>query len=398
MSDLNLDLDIFDEEDFNESSIDDLDLNSYGSVDDTVSFPHLKMNTKEFKDVLKIAKSVVATSAKDIVSKAMCLKREGDKVKVYCTDFDVFLEQQVELLNTENILEESVSFPVDMMTKLVKAAPANIIIFKDDEGYKLKLVGGDVFLEVHSIDVAKFQCQETFIKEDNTIDATTLNSILRDFSPVVCAAVSPQERRIVLGDNAVSTYMFSAIISEGDFPVMDLKVKDINILKQLTGNGEEDLVVYKAEKKEVFRKVIQGGKFKYTFLVSDMGINDTMKTSIQALDYTNGYFVDFLQLYKMIELSSELNYSIGKVGLNYKDGALQLSFKTKKGKDTYFTLDGTKDGEVESLDKELEVQSKLLKVLLRSFAKESSIKLGVNSDSLLMSTDNYKAVLFIANR
>lgn len=397
MEDLNnLNFGDFDVEEFDESAIDDMDLNSYGSVDTTISEKHLKMNTKEFKEALKIAKSVVATSAKDIISKAMCLKREGDKVKIYCTDFDVYLEQEIELLNTENILEESISFPVDVMMKLVKAVPSNIVIFKDEEGYKIKLVGGDVFLEVHSIDVDKFLCKDEFKDTAVNLEASELNAILRDFSPIVCSAVSPQERRIVFSDKAISTYMFSSIYSEGKYPTMDLKVKDINILKQLT-NTEDVLKVKDPVNKDVYRKVIEGPNFKYTFLVSDLGINEQISSALDTLNFTDGFYVDYLQLYKTIELSSELNYSVGKVGLNFDD-QFTLYFKTKKGKDTVFHIEGSKDGNVTPLKNNLEVQSKLLKVLLRCFSKESSIKIGLQEDVLLISTDNYKAVLFISTR
>ena len=110
-------------------------------------------------------------------------------------------------------------------------------------------------------------------------------------------------------------------------------------------------------------------------------------------------FIDFLQFYKLVELSSELNYSIGKVGLNVDEtGSIKLAFKTKKGKDTIFTLDGSINGNVVTLDKELEIQSKLLRVLLKAFTKESSIKVNVLKDALIISSDNYNSVIFASNR
>ena len=394
-----MDLDGLDIDGLDDSLIDGMDLNDFGAIETTVDFPHLKMNTKEFKEILKIGKSVIATSTKDIISRSICLVREGDKVKALATDFDVFYEGTIDLINTENILQESIAFPVDVMIKLIKAVPSNIVIFKDEEGFKLKLAGGDVPLEVHSIDAEKYRCGDTFVKDAKSMNAGELGNIIRDFSPLVFGAVSPQERRIILGNDSIATYMFSGIIAKGDYPKMDLKIKDINIIKQLVTNPEEELVFHDSNGAKVPRKVIEGERFKYTFLVSDMPANEGMLQGIAQLDFDSGVYIDFLQVYKLIELSSELNYSLGKVGLNVDDtGSIKLAFKTKKGKDSIFTIDGTIEGNVKPLKTELEVQSKLLKVLLRCFTKESSIKVNVTDDALTISTDNYNSVLFIANR
>lgn len=397
MEDFNMD--VFDMDNLDESLIDDLDLNNFGTVEEEINLPHIKVATKEFKDVLKIAKSVIATSAKDIISKSLCLVREGDKVRAYATDFDVYYEGVMDLLNTENILEEPIVFPVDVMIKLIKAVPANLIIIKDEEGYKLKLAGGDVALEVHSIGVDKFQCQEQFDKEDKSLNSLHLLNIIKDFSPLCFGAVSPQERRIVFNDKALASYMFSGIMAQGDFPNMDLKIKDMNILKQLLPLTDEELEFFNTKDAKVPRKMIQSSKYKFTFLLSNQPANEGIVQGIQDLEFENGVFIDFLQFYKLVELSSELNYSIGKVGLNVDEtGSIKLAFKTKKGKDTIFTLDGSINGNVVTLDKELEIQSKLLRVLLKAFTKESSIKVNVLKDALIISSDNYNSVIFASNR
>ena len=397
MEDFNVD--VFDMEDLDANLIDDLDLNDFGTVEEEINQPHIKLSTKEFKEVLKVAKSVIATSAKDIISKSLCLVREGDKVRALATDFDVFYEGTLDLLNTENIIEEPIVFPVDVMIKLIKAVPSFLVILKDDEGYKLKLSGGEVPLEVHSLDADKFKCQDKFVKESRAMTTTHLHNIIRDFSHLCFSAVSPQERRVVLGDKAIATYMFSGIMANGDYPVMDLKIKDMNILKQLLPMVEEELEFYDTQDAKVPRKMVVSSKYKFTFLVSNQSANEGMVQGINALDFNNGVYIDFLQLYKLIELSSELNYSLGRVGLNVDPtGSVKLAFKTKKGKDTMFNLDGSIEGQVVELDKELEIQAKLLKVLLKSFAKESTIRVNVLQDALILSSDNYNSVIFSSNR
>lgn len=384
--------------DLDEVNLDDMDLSDFGEVNESIDYPHIKLGSKVFKEFLKVAKKVCASGGKDIISKAICLQYNKDKEKVvgYATDFDVYIQQELECLNTENILEEPIVVPTDILIKLCSAVPANTIIYKKDDVMYIRLYGGDMELETHTMSVDKFQFLDE-VTRVGTVEATPLYGILKDFSPVVSAAVNPAEKRIVVTkDGAFANYMFAILKSDIVTGEYDLKSKDIEVLKALTVNKkDETLTVYRTnEDVKAVRCVIEAVDFKYAFLVSESSMSETLKNNMAQVLKGDGVFVDFIQLYKMVELASELPYALGKVGINYSDDGIYVDVKTKKGASNIFNISGSIEGNIAPLDKELVVQAKLLRILLRSFASKQSIKLSVSKEGLGISCDDYSSAIY----
>lgn len=219
---------------------------------------------------------------------------------------------------------------------------------------------------------------------------------MKDLSPVVTAAVSPAERRIMCEDSkAYANYMWAVLMVSKPFSSMDLKVKDIQVLKTLTVDLDTTLKVHRTTADvKTARCVIEGEDFKYAFLVSDMALSESMKNNIDEVVGADGVYIDFLQLYKMIEVASELPYAIGKVGLNYSDEGILLGIKNKKGADALFDISGSKEGSTAPLKEELVVQAKLLKIVLRSFASKSSVRISLSKNGLGIVSDDYTAAIY----
>ena len=153
------------------------------------------MGTKQFKEFLKVAKQVVA-SGRDVVSKSVSLEVQFDKVICRATDFDVYLEMEIELLNTENVLNETVIIPLDIILKLVKAVPASTVIMKEDDQIKIHLVGGNIPVETFNVDGEKFKFASD-LTASSSVPAEHMREVIRDFGPIITAAVSPAQRRII---------------------------------------------------------------------------------------------------------------------------------------------------------------------------------------------------------
>lgn len=380
-----------------DDSLDEMDLSTFGEVNETIDKPHIKMSSKELKDFLVVAKQVSVSSGKDFVSKSVAFQVVGDKIYARATDIDVYIEKTFELLNENDILPEPLVIPVDVLVKLAKAVPANTILFKDEEGYKIRLVGGDMPLETYNVDVSKFIFSDS-VHRVGTIESKDLNIVLRDFGGVMNQAVMAQEKRILCEDNrAYASHMWSAIACDRPFSKMDIKTKDLNILRSLTAQKEEVLEVSDTDESvKVTRKIIAGSGFKYAFLVSDSKVQDATKLMINKVKTEEGVHVDLIQLYKMVQLAAELNYSIGNIGFNYTDdGAIRMAIKTKKGKDSIFTLTGSSVGNVKPLPSEIVVQAKMLRIILRSFSSCPSVKLAVNPEGLGIESDIYAAAVMV---
>ena len=392
---LDMDFDNVDLSDVGDDDLADMDLSSFGEVDDTIEFPHVKVSTKDFKEFLKVAKTVCSSGGRDVVSKAVCLKAEGDKLVCRSTDFDVYIEQKLELLNVENVLDEAVIIPTDILIKLAKAVPVNTIIYKNDDKFFIRLYGGDIVLETYTLTTDKFEFIDE-VEKVGTISAEDLYAVMKDFSSVVTAAVSPAERRIIFEKNkAYASYMWAILMSERAFANYDLKIKDISVLKSLTVGSEESINVYQTkDENKIKRCVFEGTNFKYSFLVSDVTISESMKDNVSSVIGDSGVFVDFLSLYKMVEVAADLPYSIGKVGINYSDDGIVIAIKTKKGNDNIFNIPGSKNGSTDPMADELVVQAKLLKIVLRSFASKSSVKVCVSDKGMGIVCDDYSAAIY----
>jgi hypothetical protein len=394
-NELELDLDSVDLDDMD---LDNIDLTDFGEVDETIDYPHIKVGSKALKEFLKVSKKVCASGGKDIISKATCLVYDESKEKVvaYATDFDVYVQQDLEVLNTTNLLKEPVIVPTDVLIKLTSAVPANTIFYKKDDTFYIRLYGGDMELEAHAMSLDKFQFLDE-VERVETIEASSLYSVMKDFSPVVAAAVNPAEKRIICGeDGAFANYMFAIMKATSVKGSFDLKSKDLEILKGLVVNKkEEDLVLYRTkEDVKVARCLVEGSDFKYAFLVSEATMSDSLKNNMNNVLTQEGVFVDFIQLYKMIELASELPYALGKVGINYTENGLVIDIKTKKGLSNVFEISGSIDGAPDPLKEELVVQAKLLKILLRSFASKQSVKVSLTKDGLGLVCDDYSAAIY----
>lgn len=390
-----LDLDNIDLSEIADDDLSAMDLSSFGEIDDTVDYPHFKVPTKTFKEFLKVAKLVCTAGGKDVVSKAVCLFADGDNLRCASTDFDVYVEQTIALLNDHNILDEVVVIPTDILVKLTKAVPVNTVIYKKDDKFYIRLYGGDIVLETYSMGSDKFIFSEQMVK-DPTMSAEDIAAVMKDFSTIVTSAVSPAERRIICeADRAYASYLFAIIMAKKSLTECDLKPKDINVLKSLLVNSEETLNVSHTDKDVTPKRCqISGSNFKYTFLLSEAKISDSMKNSISNVVTSNGVFVDFVQLYKMVEVAAELPYSTGKIGVNYSDEGIRIAIKTKKDADAIFDIAGSKEGDTTPIKDELIVQAKLFRVVLRSFASKASVKLTVSKDGIGISADDYSSAIY----
>lgn len=392
-----MDVDI-DEINLDEIDLDDIDLTGFGEVNDSVEFPHIKFSSKLFKEFLKSAKKICSSGGKDIISKSTCLKFDAEKGKIvaYATDFDVYVSQELECLNTELVLTEPVVVPTDTFIKLAAAVPASTCIYKNGDTFYIRVFGGDLELETSTVAVDKFIFSDPVV-HDSTVEVDDLKAVLKDFAPIVTAAVNPAEKRIVCeSDGAYSNYMFAVLKDAAVTGNFDFKPKDIDVIKGLLSSSDDTSVEFLKtdDSAKVKRYQIKGSSFQYSFLVSESQFSEALKNNMESVVADGGVYVDFIQVYKIIELSSELNYALGKVVLNYEDGGISIDMLTKKGTSNKISIAGSMEGNTAPLAKGLTLQSKLLKILLRSFASKSSIRLSITDKGLGISADDYQACIY----
>lgn len=376
--------------------LDSVDLSQFGEVHEEINDPHIKFSTKAFINVLKALRQVCQTSGRDVISKSFLIKANGGKIIIKATDFDTYYQTELECLNTENVCDDAITIPLDVIMKLVNVLPASTIILKRDGSYYIHLVGGDMVLETYTVDVTKFDLADEF-EDKGSIAAPALSVILRDFGSLAMAALNPSDRRICFSsEDAVAAYTYSVIRNEGQFADFDLKIKDVKVLATAISGSDEVLKVSGSVNSKAKRVKISGEKFSYAFLVSDIKANEKLVTTCKDVILKPGVYVDYVQLSRLVRVAYELQYSVGKVNINYDESDnLVLEIQTKKQASSIFRLAGSRFGDIKPLAKPLVVQAKLFYTLLNSFRNESSVNIILSEKCLGIKTDNYSGALLV---
>ena len=290
------------EEDFD---LDDMfELSAVEEDTEVIEEEHFKLSTKDFLTMLKKAKTVISSSARDLITKAICMEVVDGVLTMKCTDFDVFLELRNPIMNTNNVLQEAIICPIDSLIQVARALPATTVILKDAQGkIRIRLIGGSIDLETLNVGADKFAMKDE-VEEDKNIDAQDLYNVLTAFSPIVAASVNPMEKRIVFDENgARAVYMFSLTTREGNYPKFDVKVKDLSVLKTLLSSAKGNLKTFRTvNEKASNRFVIEGDTFRYTFLVGEANINRILADNLKESDFTQGAFLEFNKISKLVSI------------------------------------------------------------------------------------------------
>lgn len=369
------------------SDLDNTALEGFGDVTEKIEFPHIKMSTKSLKRFADISKTISVAGGRDIISKAVCLEVIDGKVACRATNFDIYVRQDYDLMNQENVLKDVVVIATDILLKLLKAAPGSTVIYKKEDKFYIKLFGGDVVLESYDVGSEKFAFSE---KTENpvTVGSNLLYSVAKNYSGVVSAAVSSTERRIGFTEKgAFCKYMWAILAARGGFGNFEFKPKEIDVVRAMLVNTDEDIRVSFATGGKSKRALFEGTGFSFSTLLSDIKVSAEDEKMLDK-PAEGGFHVDLVQLYKIVELAADLPYSLGKLVFTYAPGAgLKINLATRKGTDHEFTVSGSQDGKLVD-DATATIQAKLLRVVLRTFAGQSTVKLSILNGEIVISCED----------
>ena len=392
MDDFNLDnLEI----DFDNLDMDDMFEVSEVVDDEEIEVPHIKLHTKDFLGALRRAKTIISSSAKDLMSKSVCMQVIDNELYVNATNFDVFIEAKAPIINTNNILDKAIVCPINTLFQLTKAFPSTVTLLEEEGKIKVRLIGGSIDIETIEISRDKFLMHDE-VAPQGEMDVQDFNAILNAFASISQNAVSPTEKRIIFNkDGAMASYMFTMACREGEYPEFDVKMKDLPVLRMLTNSQQGKLRTYKVvDEKASSRFVIEHESFKYTFLVGECSFNKILVNAYKEADFESGGFVEFSNVYKLVELSSTLNYSAGKILMKFTDtNNLELVIPTKSGNNV-FNLEVTPKGNIIP-NIQQEVPAKMLYSMLKVFQKNIMLVVYINEDGLVLSNDDFKGIILL---
>jgi hypothetical protein len=369
--------------------------------DDTkVDFPHIKVSTKKFLDALKISNILSQGSGRDVVARAVGIQVQNGKLAVLLSDFEMFVKKELELINTDNFLEDFISINLPIISKLVKACPSVLTIYKNGDKFYIRLVGGDIVLE--TITVGKDQLEQPEIetkklKSIGVLNTTEVMKAIKNLFVIAAVAVTPAQRRVYFKDKEISStflYCSARYKSAQTLPEFDLSIKDIKILYILSQGTESPELKVSMHKKRV---MISGTDFSYGFEKSEFKPSQQMIDSMDGILSEEPLNILANQLNISAELATSLVYSLARMDFNYtSEGKIEFIMKTKRN-DGNFVLVSEGNSKHTPFEKPVSIQSGLLKDLLKVFSQQTSLSMTLTPNGVGLSCGNYDAVLYTEN-
>lgn len=390
LTSLDIDLDSLD-------AMDAEGLTSFGEVDMVIDEPHIKFDKADLDKAMDLAGSVINADGNDVISKAINISVLNGKIYFKATDFNSYITYATTCQNTNNVLQESVTINYNLLMKIKKSLSKTVALIKKEDGIYIRLIGGDLFIETQSVDITKYNAPGEKGEEIFKMAPEQLGRTMKDVLPLAVDAVRPEDKKIIFtGDKAVFSSMLIHLMSKGTFGDVVFKKKDMDTIKKLA-NASGDGVVYvnKVNDGNFNRISVNTDSIEYSFISEKTSPDSTVVESLEKVANTNGTYVDYVMLYRYVELVADIPYSTGKVGFNFDGQNVLLTLISKRGDNT-FTLQGSSTGALEALQNPIQVQAKQLKKLLQAFGGCSSVKISITDKGLGVSSDNYESILMFS--
>lgn len=265
-----------------EAEIDTASVFTSFKVEDEKEFPHIKLDSRDFISAINTCGTVLEKNSVDSIYKCVMIETVGKVCYFRAISPVSQLHYHCNIINTSDdlILRDVLYISHDLLLKVCKAMGSHILIIKKDDGVYLRLVGGDLKIEVESHDSARFALPEGESHEVLSVKANKFDSMLASFEGLVNAAIKSSDKRIFLHNNAVYFNDLSTW-TKAEFPNISsdliLRGVDIKVLRKLISTSEStDMVFNKINNKlnymsvettnSVFSFIADSNKFNIDFL------------------------------------------------------------------------------------------------------------------------------------
>lgn len=369
------------------------------SIDLNVNYPYIIFDTYDLLRTINLCNKLILQKSNNFSYNSISLVPvlEYKTLYFYVTNELSHFRYRTELLGDINeMLNEYISIPLITLQKLVKLMGNKVLIYKKDNNYYLRLQNGDLLLDVYKANEnIIFFPSEPDLKLLE-IPVSNLGNIVDAMLPLLNYEISSENKRINFTEekayfNSSSYYIESNI----NTPKLSLSLKDAEFISKLNKYYKNDNMILFNTKSTLPRLFIKLDKIEYEFINSINSISklltDQINTSIKPIEAT----LNYLDLYKVVNLATNLPSSTGNIKLKYKDNFLIISITSAKG-DSNFSIPIEKISNNLYKD-EIIIRATLLKKLLLSFTKSENINIALNNISITIENDFSKAILMTNN-
>lgn len=366
---------------------------------DDITTPHLILDKTELVQAAKMISYLIKVDSGDTIGRSVNITYRDGHVLYRNTDFASFFSMSGKTENTENVIEETISIPLNLLTKLIRFVASNVPIFKKDDNLYIRLLGGDLLLELKVGDDKLLEFPGTITNPVNDlmhIDARKFLDISKVMLPLIQDTQQITSKRILFTeDKALFFSSAFAVECTGKFTSMAIRKKDIDVIRAIVNtNPSVELQFIKVNTTDNSdRAFIKVDNLTYSFIYSPSEVSQKGTTLLNTAETSQFVTVDYNSIYNVTSLAADLTYAVGKIGLNYSAKGLDATIVSTKGVSNFEVI-GSNNLSLPALDNQVMIFAKNFRKLLQAFQSYDTLELSLMREGLAIRVDGIVAVMF----
>ena len=337
--------------------------------------PYWKVSTQELVTFLSLASAFGWKSGRDLTSKSVCLKSEGEILHCYATDFDSYIHYTIPIQTQSPTQANAVLiFPSSTLLKLVRLCGKYTVIRTDPTP---SLLFTSQWEEIEALNLSP----SSFINSDSTQvqGEMTFPNLAKRVS-ILSSAQYPKDRSMIFTPTFIhQTYLWSTFQSsiESTLPFsFELSFRDISLLHFQPGSK---VTISLTKNTDLPRIQFSQDNLSVLLLFREP---ENIPTKISALSSQVSVDPSFIE--PLTTLSEILPSSSGHLTLAYtQEAGLQLTLLKTSTSPTTYSIPFSQVSEAPQSLPPSKLQAKLLKMAIKT----------IPSSSVLLSWDSQSFVL-----
>lgn len=220
-------------------------------------YPYIIFMRADIIRVMNLCNKIVQTKSDIAAYNSISLVPvpEFKTLNLYVTNELSHFNYQAELIgDSSEMLKDNISIPFIVLQKIVKLMGNKVLIYKKDNTYYIRLVNGDLILDVRPADMKILTFPGEISTKVADISIDTLGQTVNCILPLLSSEIKGEARRInFTGESAYYNSSFYYIESNLKTPVMCLSYRDADFISRLSKYYKGEMIQIFSVKSDLSR-------------------------------------------------------------------------------------------------------------------------------------------------
>lgn len=348
---------------------------------DDIDTENIVLSKTEIIRALRYAMIMIKKVTNDIEASSLNITYSDDGKVLYRLKDNmtyVTVEGTCSVCKEKPILK-TLSFNTTYLTRLLSAATEDVLIYKDmvtdpvgreKEVYKIRLINGDMILDVFEGNDTKLVAPGTKSKLLYTLDGNTASTLCDVMVPLIQDTQEVSSKRAILyNDRAVFRSVTYILEIKKEFPNMCLTKKELDLLKVISSKvGQNSIEFYSVDSNGENRIIITAPNITISSSVSIPNTDET--TVARCLELENAKYMEITKddFKRVLFLSGLGTNNTARVTMNYnvENLGIDAAIEGRDGKSS-FLISGNNYNNLEPRSQDVTIYAVQLSILLKSF-------------------------------